>query len=123
MKLIAQYNGKKKLNVRESPNGEIIRTMKPGETAEVISIHDGWCEFIDGAFANIAFVDVETKEDKPTEPREPEEEIAEEAEEEDSGELAKMTVKELKKLAKDSGIDIPAGAKKDEIIKAILADE
>lgn len=116
MKLIAQYNGKKKLNVRESPNGEVIRTMKPGETAEVISIRDGWCEFVDGAFTNIAFVDVETKEDEP-------EETAEEIEEEDSGELTKMTVKELRKLAKDSGIEIPAGAHKDDIIHAILADE
>lgn len=116
MKLIAQYNGKKKLNVRESPNGEVIRTMKPGETAEVISIRDGWCEFVDGAFANIAFVDVETKEDEP-------EEVTEEIEEEDSGELEKMTVKELRKLAKDSGIEIPAGAHKDDIIHAILTDE
>lgn len=121
MKLIAQYNGKKKLNVRESPNGEVIRTMKPGETAEVISIRDGWCEFVDGAFANIAFVDVETKEDEAEE-REPEE-TAEEIEEEDYGELTKMTVKELRKLAKDSGIEIPAGAHKDDIIHAILADE
>lgn len=37
--------------------------------------------------------------------------------------LDKMTVKQLKRFAKDNGIDIGSAAKKDAIISAIVASE
>ena len=64
MKLMATYNRDKKLNVREKPNGDIIREMKHGETVEVIEIKDGWCELADGSFINSSFVDLFTSKEE-----------------------------------------------------------
>lgn len=123
MKLMATYNRDKKLNVREKPNGDIIREMKHGETVEVIEIKDGWCELADGSFINSSFVDLFTSKEEiePNVTKEADEEVEEI--DDDASELRKMKVSELKDLAEKSGIEIQSGAKKNEIIEAILADE
>lgn len=44
------------LNVREEPDGKILRTVKRGEQVEVVSEENGWSKLSDGSFVMSKFL-------------------------------------------------------------------
>ena len=113
--MIATYNDErgKNLNVREDPSmaAKVVTCIKPGSAVEVEEVDRGWCK-VAGGWCAASFVKVTLEDggqDADTD--------------EDAGALKKMSVAELKKLAKDSGIDIKSGDSKDDIIAAILGND
>lgn len=125
------------LNIRKEPRAgaEVIREAAYGEELNVSLVHDGWCTCEDG-FCMCKFVDIidgekaEETSDKPVSAHDegdqaPEGASAHDAAKEtatgdEAAELNKLKVPELIKLAKDSGIEVKAGANKGELIEAIL---
>lgn len=99
----------RKLNVRAEPNAtaEVVRQIDGG-AQECFEVDRGWARLADG-YADARFLVVRE---------------AEQADElEGRAALMKMTNAELRKLAEGSGISVPKGANKEEIVNAILADE
>ncbi|MEG0790989.1 MAG: Rho termination factor N-terminal domain-containing protein [Gordonibacter sp.] len=136
----ATVNAKNGLNIRKEPRtgAEVIREAAHREELNVSLVHGGWCACEDG-FCMCQFVDIvdgtarEKTEEAPEKPASgpdagnsaPEGAPADNAAGEattggEAAELNKLKVPELAKLAKDSGIEVKAGAKKAEIIEAIL---
>lgn len=136
----ATVKAKNGLNIRKEPRtgAEVIREAVYGEELNVSLVHDNWCMGDEGHFMS-KFVDIvdgearEKPEEAPEEPvsgpdageSEPEGASADDAAGEattgdEAAELNKLKVPELMQLAKDSGIEVKAGAKKAEIIEAIL---
>ena len=119
-KILATYNNNKGLAVRKAPGGEVCGKMNQGDSVCIASIKNGWCETENGTFINLNFVDVETVEtveDKSVE------NIEADVTDNEAGALNDMTVKELRQLAKESGIKIPSGSDKAEIIDLILNED
>ena len=132
--MIAKYERGKSLNVREAPSpaARVVRQMRPGEEAECLEIRDGWAKLKDG-FANVALLVVkasdalrsvaEAMSDAAVAAQEGEQpEVGQELDDEAEA-LRKMTNPQLYDLAEQSGIKVRKGAKKDEIIAALLADD
>lgn len=131
--MIAAYEPKdegKRLNVRTEPaySAPVARLMEPG-SEQCFEVAGGWCRLADG-WADATFLTIRggepnaegtaSGEEKPADEPEPAE--VPEDEPEDGGEaLRRMTVKELRALAAESGIDVPKGATKEEIVHAVLA--
>ena len=123
--MIATYERGKTLNVRKAPNANapVVLVMGSGEKAECLEVRDGWAKLKDG-YANASFLLIaeEAAQEPEAEP-EPEPEQAEEPTDDEAAELRKMTNAQLYDLAEQSGIAVKKGAKKEELIAAILADE
>lgn len=119
----------RKLNVRAEPNAtaEVVRQIDGG-AQECFEVDRGWARLADG-YADARFLVVreaeQADEPEPMPEEQPDaEEAAEQADEpEGRAALMKMTNAELRKLAEGSGISVPKGANKEEIVNAILADE
>ena len=45
------------LNVRKSPNGEILRTIQNGTKVEVVEELDHWCKLVDGTYVMKRFLE------------------------------------------------------------------
>lgn len=45
------------LNVRKSPNGEILRTIMNGTKVEVVEELDHWCKLVDGTYVMKRFLE------------------------------------------------------------------
>ena len=45
------------LNVRKSPNGEILRTIPNGTKVEVVEELDHWCKLVDGTYVMKRFLE------------------------------------------------------------------
>lgn len=128
---IATYNRDKRLNVRAEPTkgARVLRQMRKGDSEECFGIEDGWSKLHDG-YAMAKFLEFERV---PGEPAETAEEPARESAEEphagapDAGDgretLRKMTNPELYDLAAQSGVKVKKGARKEEIIDALLGDD
>lgn len=136
----ATVNAKNGLNIRKEPRSgaEVVREAAFGEELNVSLVHDNWCAGDDGFFMArfVDIVDCEAREIAEEAPGEPEpgpdadgsgtvggaeeDTAVEAATDGEAAELNKMRVPELVRLANDSGIEVKAGAKKDEIIEAIL---
>lgn len=118
MKAVFTDDKNRVLNVRETVDGEVLEAVPSGTEFEIEAIENGWAQVkspIEGyVMAEYLTIDEEPADDEATE--EPE---AENIDEEPT-ELDKMKLPELKKLAKESGIEIPNGAKKEDVINAIL---
>ncbi|RNL20815.1 hypothetical protein DMP07_04355 [Slackia faecicanis] len=127
--MIAAYEPKdegKRLNVRTEPaySAPVARLMEPG-SEQCFEVVGGWCRLADG-WADATFLTVRdgepnaegtaSGEEKPADEQEPAE-----APEDGGDALRRMTVKELRALAEESGIDVPKGATKEEIVHAVLA--
>lgn len=125
------------LNVRESPEAyaPVVRTMPAGSEA-CLSVERGWCR-LDGGWADARFLTVtdagagpapvgrgDAPHPKPEAKPEPES-APEPSPADDDGRagLMAMTISELRKLAEGSGIEVPKGARKAEIVDVILADD
>lgn len=124
-----RVNAKKYLNVRAEPkaNAEIVDRLKRGDEVLVDEIKDGWAKMAKGycvaRFLEIVAYEMESRgmpEQEPSE--EPEQGIPTDGVPADAGELENMSVADLKELAKESEIPIPANARKADIIAAILDD-
>lgn len=126
------------LNVRESPEAyaPVVRTM-PAGSERCLSVERGWCR-LDGGWADARFLTVtdggapepvraETADAPSAKPEaKPEPESAPEpspADDDGRADLMAMTISELRKLAEGSGIEVPKGARKAEIVDIILADD
>ena len=126
------------LNVREAPEAyaPVVRTM-PAGSERCLSVERGWCR-LDGGWADARFLTVadgdapepardeaaETPDAKPE--AKPESESApgpSPADDDGRAGLMAMTISELRRLAEGSGIEVPKGARKAEIVDIILADD
>lgn len=143
MRMIARYERDKELNVRNEPrdNARVVGKMRPGEQRDCFEVREGWAR-VDGGYAKADFLVIklgdapaaEKPVEKPVEQAPAAapviEQPAEQAEApeptfdaDEASELRKMTNPQLYDLAEKSGIKVKKGAKKEELIAAILADE
>lgn len=112
--MIATYpeTNAKKLNVRESPNGPVKRTLEPGAVEAVEIIEGGWCKLSDGwCRADLVTVTDGLPDAQPAE---------QPADEQEGTALDKMTKARLIDLAEQSGIEVDGDMRKADIIAAIL---
>ena len=111
------------LNVREAPEAyaPVVRTM-PAGSERCLSVERGWCR-LDGGWADARFLTVadgDAPEAKPEPESAPGPSLSDD---EGRAGLMAMTISELRRLAEGSGIEVPKGARKAEIVDIILADD
>ena len=128
-KMTARYARPKKLNVRAEPSkdAKVVRKMHDGDSEECFGVKDGWAKLRDG-YAMAKFLEIEEEPAKKAAKA-----VGKPAEQPDVAEpafgdperavLRSKTVAELRELAEQSGISLKKGAKKEEIIDALLSDD
>lgn len=127
--MIAIYERDKKLNVRERPDAgsRVVRQMSNGDSEECFGEDNGWVRLRDGfAMAKFLVVRDSAHQEKPVPNAEapaPERPAPEQPADDDRAVLRAKTVSELRDMAAKCGIAVRKGAKKEEIIDAILNDD
>ena len=109
----------KRLNVRKGPYAaaDVVARVEAG-TYDAEAVEHGWVK-MEGGYADASFLNVTDDDERKPEPaKEPD---AAEADDDERAALKKMTNQQLYKLAEQSGINVPKGSTKAEIIDAILA--
>ena len=128
MTSMATYNRPRGLNVREKPSKEapVLRIMHKGDSEECFGVDGEWARLRDGyAMAKFLEIEDEPDEKKPSDPESPAEVETETpaGDDDERAVLGQKTVAELRDIAEQSGISVKKGAKKDEIIDALLSDD
>lgn len=110
----------KRLNVRDKPNGEVVKQLESGSMFDVHEVKRGWCKTADGyvsaEFVTIEEGEVATVSDSPIGEAPIETPI-----ETEGSELESMTIDQLIELARNSGVQANRSMRKAAIIDAILA--
>ena len=117
-----RYERSKELAVREHPNDQakILDTMKPGDEALVLETVGEWTEvqYQDASGFVMSSLVVEVADPETPETPETPESIPSTLED-----LMELKMPELRKIAKEKGLTVPAGAAKPEIATLILNGE